>query len=243
MASRTASEIVTRVQDAIGNRFEGTMGSRDIQDVILDSLNDVISDVAKRYDLNVLARNATISVTSSNYRYAVPTSDTDSNTIRIKNILKASILRSGDTIGWELKRLSQRRKDSLFSVQSTTTSGRPIYYMKFGSNLELSPWPDTTYTVYLRTTIWPDKITINQTHPLPEQWDSVLEAGTTADIFGRLQLVEDADRWLAIYEKKAKDLWQQECEEPDWEPSLQPDSYRGNLSADPANDPFVRRYP
>ena len=243
MSSRTASQIADRVIDSIGNRSGGTIGARNVQDVILDSINDGISTIMRRMDVSTTEKNATIAITNAAYSYAVPTTDDASATIRVKEILKVRLLKTGETYGWDCIKLSQRRKDQIFPLTLSSYSGRPIYYCQFGSNIEFHPYPDGNYTAYLRVATWLDRITINTQSPLDEEFDDIIEAYATGDIFRRLQLTDDANYWMQIFEQKFNEIRQQTDREADWEPSAEPDPAIGGPITDPALNPFVRRYP
>lgn len=237
---RTASQIAAIVQSRIGNRAGGRIGARNIDDAILDAINDGIMDIAKRENVQALRRRATITVTTSASVYAVPTTDEDSNTIRVNQIGRVRFVRDGDTIGYNLIRLSPRRQDSIAPVTNSSHVGHPRFYSVHNGEIELVPYPDVAGTLYLRVSIYPDRITINQQHPFGDEYDDVIEAFATSDIMASLQLTDDSNVWLNKYAVRLSVVMQNERNNPDWEPSLEPDSYRMNL-AFPNQDPFVRR--
>ena len=241
--SRTASEIIAIVRGRLGQRANGQIGGRSLESAALDAINDGILDISRKENVPELLRNASISMSTSDNVYAVPTQDSDGNTIRIKDILRIRAKRTSETTAWTVRRLSQRRFDALYPEVNSDHIGEPRFYMVQDQDIEFAPYPDQTYELAMRVSIWPVRITINQTQPYPEEFDDVIEAFVTSDLMASLQLNDDAELWRSRYFERLGSTLQAIRAKPDWEPSVGPDSYQGSSSTDPARDPFTSRWP
>jgi len=242
MSAKTGTELITAVKDHLGDRASGYVGSRGVDDAVLDSVNKAVERIPKKYNVIALQKNLTISVTTAAYKYAVPVTDDSGNTIRIKNIFRLVRVLSGETTGYPVHKITTWKRDLVFPLtNSTVHSGPPSYYSIFAGYIELYPYPDDTYSIYLRVNCFANKITSatqGQPQPLGEEWDDVIEAYATHDMFAKLQEPNDSKNWYDIYEEELKIVKASLEDDPDWSPSsAQFEEYRSN---DYQNDPFIR---
>lgn len=193
----TAQNIIDRVKDNLGNRNTGNIGSRSVDEAILDNINTCIMQIAKcKKHIAVWEKSISLTVTSANYKYAVPVVDPLGVTIRIKKIIKMVSVRGSETTGYPLARIHPLRRDSLFPLTNTSRTGRPELYSIYENTMEFWPFPDTTYTITGRVIIWPNALTINsQSTGLGDEFDDVIENGATSSCFKSLQQLEDASSW------------------------------------------------
>lgn len=244
MASRTADEIASMVIRNIGNRASGKIGGDNVRDAILDFVRNAVEYLAARENIPPIYRRASLSINTANYIYDLPVVDTDSQTIRIKHVLRVTALREGETRAYVLEQLSPRRRDALFPRTSTdVTTGRLQYYTIFGEDeIEVYPYPDVNHELSIRCTVWPTRLaSLSTRQPFPEQWDIVIEAFATYYAFAALQLNEDANWWAGEAEKRLYYVLQASRENPDWEPALEPSSDSIITGPDPALNPFLGR--
>ena len=244
MSAKTGNELITAVEQFIGGRTTGTIGGVAIPDVVLDSLNRGLWKFSRRYDIATLQREATIAVVSTAYVYAVPVLDKDSNTIRIKNILSCTMLRSGETTGVTIQRLTHQKRTQLFPHVTTDNQSRPSYYTVFGTNLELYPYPDDAYTLRLFVNIWPNDLAASGTsHSLGEEWDDILVEFAVADVYAKMQQMEDAAYWQAVYRDSLKQLRASLIDSPDFIMDMRHVDDLGTIpTGDPQNDPFTHSW-
>jgi len=217
----TGTELVTAVQSHLGNRDSGKIGSSDVATAARDSVNKAISSIARRVKrVADLERNATVSVTTAGYEYAEPTTDEDSNTISVRAYLKASVFKVGETVGYPVVKIPLRMRDAYWPLTNSDRSGRPAYYNRFGSNLEVYPYPDDSYTINLRVLIWPTLYTsalLGNDNPLGIEWDDATEAYATAITFGKLQQNDDASWWQGQFEILYRETVEAVRNDPDLE--------------------------
>jgi len=245
MAAMTGQELIDAVKSHLGDRSSGMIGSIAVDTAVMNSVNKGLLRIGKKYNTKVLQRNLSLTVTDAAYRYAEPVLDSDGTTaISIKNYIKLVSVRSGETTGQPLVKLTTWRRDQLFPVTNISVTGRPQYYSVFASYLEFYPYPEDDYTISIRANIWPTKYTasnVDQVHPLGEQWDEALEAFATHDCFAKLQQSDDAASWYVIFRTALHDTKIAFEDDPDWAPEgdmLSPARGSGNQSI----DPFVQNF-
>ena len=237
---KTASQMSTVVKRNIGGRENGFVGTSSVDDMILDAINDTIMSIVKRQsDLPELQRDVTFQILDTDCTYDIPTEDVDGNTISIKNVAKFSCVIPGSTVLFTLRYMFQSRFDTAFQHRFSAIKKRPAYYSLFANKIQLDTYPNQTYDCYLRVNIWPTKLTVNQTHPLTDNFDDVIEAGAVARTFLALQQTEDANYWEQVFEERLQESLYAIREQPDYVPSRGPD-VRSPVT-DPALDPFVKR--
>jgi hypothetical protein len=239
MAAYTGNQIIAMVQGNLGARDSGKIGIKDVSEAIMDFLNDALFKIPLRLDVPALQVNETISVTTSDYKYALPTSSG-----RIKNVINVRNKLIGEDLVYPMMKLSTQRRDERFSTTSSAiATGRPVFYSSFGGYIEVYPFPDDSYTLYLRVNVYPTKFTastLSAVQSLGEEFDGVLVEYTTARAFLAIQQTQDAATWFQLYTNSLRDLISTIRKEPDWTPDSSME--RGRAVADPQNDPFVKEW-
>jgi len=242
MANSTITSLILNVKSNLGNRYTGKIGPQSVEDVALAKMNNIILDIAREFwYIPELERQATVAVTSSTNTYALPTTDVDSNDITISAIVKAIALKSGETRGYLLRRVSEAKRGEIYPTTSAAlATGRICAYTQFGGRIDFFPFPDGSYTVTLHCATLPTAVTLANNSPYSRVWDDVIEAGATAWIFQALQLADDAGMWRSTYSRLIERNRRLFLRKPDWKPGFTGDS--GIPSTDPVNDPFVKEW-
>ena len=243
MGTSTGQQIADNVRDHLGNRADGQIGSRGVDDAILASINKGCRAIVKRVNPEELQAELTIDVSTATNEYAIPTGTVNSLATTIKNIVASpSLLRDGETVGTILRRIYVDTLDKIEPYKDTERTGRPYYYAIFNETVTLYPFPDDDYTVTLRVNLWPPAITLAQLGPLNDEWEDVIEAYATFDCYAKLQQTQDAASWYGIYKNDFKETRGALINKPDFTVDAtirdqEQYSYRG---IDPALDPFSR---
>ena len=240
MSAMTGQDLLNACKGNLGNRDSGVIGAQSVDDAVLDSINETLYIIAKRYNVETLQRNALIDVTSSAYKYVEPILDENDITISVKSYIILVLKQDDETVGKPLIRLSTQRRDKTFPITSSNMSGRPGFYSIFAGYIELYPYPDDDYTIYARTNVWPidfDSTNIGNPNPLGEWWDDVVEAGATAKAFSKLQQVKDAQLWYHTMEHNLRATLRALRELPDWQPDMA--MLSGIHPSAPWDNPFV----
>lgn len=241
-SSLTVSLLTDRIKQNVGNRYTGRIGASTFEDTVLAKLNNVVMAIGRDFwYIPELQRKASIDVSSSGYSYSLPTVDEDSNTIRIRAITRATIVKDGESQGYSLVRLSEQERGSYFPrTSSDIAQTYPKYYSEIAGKVELYPYPDGDYTVELVVTIYPTFLTVNSTLPYGDEWNDCIEAGVTGQIFASLMLPDDATLWNRAYIDRMRSIKESMRQKPNWKPGFY--ICDGIVSQDPVNDPFVRSY-
>lgn len=203
----TGTELVSACLGHIGNRSVGQIGPETVQVSAMNSINKALLYVAKRFDTLDLERDVTISVTSSDYSYSRPVLDTSGNTIRIKSCEVARLKETGETTGRVLKVVPMQIFDRTFVIMDSSRNGRPTTMAAWNTTVKLYPWPDTTYTLYIKANIWPTLFTVAtlaNNSPFGAEWDAVVIDYATGDLFAKLQQPKDATSWMGMMHMELK---------------------------------------
>lgn len=198
MSAKTGSELILSAQGALGNRSSGYIGAQSVSAAMMDSLNGALMSIARDFDLPAMEKTATLSITSATNSYAVPTLDGGGNPLSIKNYISMILLETGATEGVFLTRLTQDQRDRAFALANSGNKANPICYTVFGGNIELYPYPSSTYTLYFRVIAYPilfTSSTLGSSQPLGVEWDEVVQSLMIADCFQKLQQLDDAQYW------------------------------------------------
>lgn len=235
--AKTTTELIASVKVNLGQTASGTLGESSIEDAILDKINMIVGRIARKFPaLQSLHRIAQFTITTGAYYYAFPTTDTDDNTIRIRNIFGVWATDSDDN-AWVLERVSPTRRLLSFpNTNADISEGRPKSYAVWGRYFYLHPYPDDTYTANLWVTITPTTLVHDETQPLGDEFDSLIEAGATMFMFAAKQEPEDYAAWRSIYREMLDELMTDELSKPDWHIL----GINRNVISEPWNDPFVR---
>ena len=149
MAVRTNQELIDEVKTNLGKIDSGEIGSRTVDEAIREFINFAFLKIVKKtsYEIGFLERDFTINVTSSAYKYTIPTTDVSGNTVKIKNYVKLVIKEVGATTGDPLERITPSRRFTIFPLTNSSHKARPWLYSIFAGNIELYPFPGQSYTI------------------------------------------------------------------------------------------------
>ncbi len=244
MGTSTGQELVDNVNDHIGNRAEGQIGSRGVEEAILSSLNKGFKNIAKKISLSELQDETEVDIDDTANAYDKPTGTINTLSATIKNVITAVLLEDGETDGTIMEEVFLDTLDRIEPYKSSEHSGRPFLFSMFADQLILYPYPDTDYTLYLKCNMWPPALTLTATSPLNDEWDEVVEAYATYDIYAKLQQALDSQAWYKNYialrrstigslSKKPNVINDATCRDM-WVKAQ-------NISADYARDPYIRR--
>lgn len=242
MAAATGTVLIQEALSHLGSRSSGYVGDLDVNEAALRSVNSALYRIVKRTTPRNLLRNANITVTTATYKYAEPTTDSGSNAITIRNYISMIEYKSGETVGYPVKKLLARQKDCIFPLTNNSNeTGRPMYYSVFAGYIELFPYPDGTYYLNLRVGVWPTKFTsstLANVHPLGEEWDEVIVAFAVAELFKKLQQPDDANVWEGTFQNLLESTVEAIREDPDFELDTDMTDYWGHPN--PSRDPFTK---
>lgn len=251
--AKTGQQLVNEVVGNIGDRQSGFIGTSSTSDACLEAINRALYMIAKRYDPHGLQAKTSTQVDSSTNLYALPTTDTSSNTISVKNILTAVLLPQGETYAHELKRITQQQMDEMERYPESTTTGRPYYYSIFNDQIQVDPWPDkidtnaapTTddwYLLLMKVNCWPQPLLIGSTHVMGIEWEDFIIYQASYWINAKLQQTDDAANYKILADREWKVTVGALADQPDLRQSSSNAQTQGYISADPIHDPFVRRF-
>lgn len=245
MAAKTGSELIDVVSGNLGNRSSGLIGGKSTDDAILDAINEGIRRICRKYKVFQAEKKLTLTLTTSAYEYAVPTSDAAGATIKIRTFLKLVGYKTGETTGYPILPMTAIKRDQLFPLTNTDRTGRPQYYSRFAEYLDFWPYPDATYIVNIKCYVYPTVFTtasVANEHFLGEEFDDVIENYATARCFLKLQQTDDYREWHAAYKDSLREVKSMLQDDPDWHPSdIVHDTEMGK-HGDDLNDPTVRSF-
>jgi len=242
MSALTGSELIAQVKGNLGNRDSGTVGGVAIDTAAMNSINAAIIEVTNNNKLSIFERTLEIPVADAGYKVTVPTVDSGNNPITILDWLRLSVYKTGETTGYNLKRLTIWERDRLFPLTTTDNTGRPQYYTFFQDCIEFWPIADDDYIVIARIVINPTKFTstsLGVSHNLGEPFDNTLVSFATHDCFLKLQQTTDAASWFQRYRHDLAGALKNVRSDTDLEVGR---IQSGRVSADPVNDPFVSSF-
>lgn len=121
--SLTVSEIAIRVKRQFGDEY----GAQITDDDILRWVNDAMRDIALKN--NLLPVKSSTALVAGQQDYTLPT-----------DLVTLDTIRYGTT---KLQPLSQQEADE-FMDTTTTNTGTPLYYSRWGSTISLYPIPDSS---------------------------------------------------------------------------------------------------
>lgn len=235
----TGTEFVTAVKDHIGDRQTGRIGSQSVDDACLASVNKAIRHIAKIPNFNPeeLQEKLTLSLTSSNYSYTMPTSTSGT----IKSIFSTTMMQISETTGRTLQEIPKRLFDSYWPIMDSSRTGRPnSYAIVDKSTANFYPWPDDSYYVYFWVNLFPNEIAVGTESPYDEIWDEAIEAYATFDVFSKLQQTQDAASWYSIFRVVKGETLGAIRKYPARMLDINTKVDRGSYGMEPGLDPFVR---
>jgi len=119
-----------------------------------DAVNDAITALARAQDFPELQeRSTTNSTTSGTYRYHLVD---DFTLTRFKDL--QSIVLSDGVLSRKLQWLHYHQFDEQWPDPTALSSGRPHSYTTRGNYVEFFPVPDSSYSLVITYTIWPQAL-------------------------------------------------------------------------------------
>jgi len=238
-----AQDLITTVKDNLGNRASGRIGSRDVDVVVLEALNLALPHIVLEAQPDYYNRTATVSLTTTEQVYDLPTNDEDGKVIRVKDIRGYRCYRSDGTIV-PIMQLSYGNFIDRTADYEQAHQRNPTYFSLWGqtNKIHLDSLPSEALTLKLFVETYPVAITSSQlTQPLPidDQWNIVVEAFATQHCYLKLQQREMYLIWNDLYLKQKAAISREENAK-----------HNKNISAsmigvgkvsDPLHDPMVRR--
>ncbi len=246
MSALTGTELVENVRGHLGDRDSGKIGSLDVDESVRRSLNKGILFLGRKFNIPDLARTIEIGVTTSTHIYTIPiTQDGEDLKVKLGSISSVQAKKSGDdrflrVIGLDWRTLRGRIGETASAIQT----GRIVIYAIRGRKIYFHPFPNDSYTVNIECYIFAPTFTsssLSNVTGLGEEWDDVIEAYATYDLWAGLQQSTDTEFWKLRYrelliEARAANFGML-------------DTYffgrhglQGTISSDPENDPLVDSY-
>jgi len=234
----TGNEMVTRIAANLADRVDGDIGGRTVTDVVQDELYLCLVHLCKKYNIAEYQREATLEIANTGYQYDIPTTDSDGNTIRIKNFVSVLLQEDGDEVWHELIGMTMKRRTTVIPTVNSDHQSRPAYYVIRANRLEFAPYPDQDYDVNCIVNVWPAALTdLAAELDIGEEWDEVIENRVTSKCFSKLQQTDDARQWMGLYKDARKETVQLMRDRPDLDFTQ---FLNGPIVSQPWNDPMVR---
>jgi len=194
-------------------------------------VNRAARTIARREDL--LFCIATASTTADQKDYAMPSNIKSLFSLRLEDGLNSVKLRP--SMPWEF--------DKIVPKPDEASTGTPDWYVPFkaSNTFELFKIPDAVYTMRMRYSYWPTRLSADADLSEYTHMDDVLIYYATAYLYFWLQEYEDAAQWKALADDEFSGAINAERQAfPDWAPksrgfTTQPPSSVGEYY----NDPFV----
>ena len=106
----------------------------------------------------------------------------------------------------ELIRLNRLEYDDRFpEAISSPDKGEPIWYTRFGNNIELYPVPEKDYTVYVRFMGYPNKL-VEDIDETVIPYSNLVISASTVKAFSTLTMPEEASYWHQIYQSELRTI-------------------------------------
>lgn len=237
----TLNNMLTSVKQNLGNRSSGVIGGTPVDTVVLAALNKGFKNIVKLATPDYYNRIATLSLVVGTNKYAIPTTDVDGNTIKVKQIVGAQLSLTTDTSIFYTEQINYS-EFLRYDVPDPANIGIPRVFAQYKDKLYFTKYPDNTYNMTLAVNIIPADFTVNQLNielGLDDMWYEVLEAYATHYCFSKLQQKTDAAFWYEIYDNAKRECKATRNKQPF---NKQPRTDGGYYSANPTADPFVRRF-
>lgn len=236
-------DMMNTVKDNLGNRASGRIGSRDVDVVVLEALNLAVPHTVQEAQPDYYNRTATLSLITTARTYDLPTSDSDGNVIRIKDIYSHRAYRA-DGSDVPLKHVSYHEFVKITRNYNLDYVGTPSYYALWGKDnkLTLDYFPSEPYTLALYVESYPQLITsamLQTALPIDDQWNIVVEAYATKHCYMKLQQTEMAMIWDNMYNNEKASVSRMESTKQSHNVDA---SGKTTMVGDPVLDPFVSRW-
>lgn len=106
----------------------------------------------------------------------------------------------------ELIRLNRPEYDDRFlDSLDNPERGEPIWYTRFGYNLEFYPVPEKMYTIFVRYIKFP-KVLVEDTDESEIAYDNLVISAATVKAFSTLTMPEEASYWHQIYQSELRSI-------------------------------------
>jgi len=197
-------------------------------------LNNAILFLSRKHDFRDLEATYSASTVASQKGYSTPTNTSKIYAVTIQD----------DTNSRKLICITQQHFDKVVPRPEAYTTGRPTWYIEFGSHIDLYPIPDAVYTMYMRVYLSPTIVTATtDTISYTPDKDDIIAAYMTKEAFQHYQMFEDALLWKKDFDEKLKYAILTDEEQPDNPPVARGfDSNRATPEiGEPWNSPFVWR--
>jgi hypothetical protein len=189
--------------------------------------------MARKHDFKESIKVYAAATTASTKTYTFPTN--------YKKIFGLMLIDGSNSV--KLKQMLPRHSDKYFPYPEDDSEGLPWAYTVYGDNFDLIPIPDDAYTLWCRTSQWPDKATTTASLSFytPDK-DDIIVAGMTYRGFFYLQMFEDATLWKREYIDLLNRAIETDGDLPDWDPKGEGfNATAGRLPGEFWNNPFIMR--
>jgi hypothetical protein len=234
MANSLASALIARALDNASRLGTTTTKSgTTLSNFGIDVLNRVMSKISRKHDFRECRKIYTAITSVGVKSYPLPSGYKTIYDLRLIDGMSSR----------KLEHSQGQHFDEMIPYPEVQSTGRPCVYIPYGNNFDLYPIPDSIFSMYLKCTIWPTKITaLTDTVIFDDDKDDLLVYGITEELFNLLQMHEDAGVYNAKFQVNLRDAIDLDGKYPDWNPvgrgfSSTPNKYVGDYWL----DPFVSR--
>lgn len=234
MANTAASVLITRTLDSLSRISTGTTRSGiTLENLSISWLNTVQYRMSRIHDFREMFKRYTASTAASQKTYSFPTD--------FKVIISMAVIDGSSST--KLTMVLPSRFDKVIPYPENWTIRRPRWYVPFGTDFDLYPIPDATYTLNCRTVQWPTVITLtsNLVSYAPDK-DDIIYSGMMSEAFNHLQMYEDAGIWDKKFTSKLGEAISIDKNMPDYVPVGRGYDSGSELTyiGEYWNDPFIR---
>jgi len=236
----TINDILVNVKQNLGNRSSGVIGGTPVDTVVLVGINYGFKNIIKLANPTYYDRVCSLALTSANYKYDIPTTDIDTNTIKVKQITGARLFLTGETASWIVNQITMPQWMS-YDEPSVTDTGVPSIFAFYQNKLWFTTYPDTSYTLKLAVNIIPQDFAVADLYKVlgvDDIWIETIEAYATHYCFSKLQQTADALFWKDAFNDSKRHNKGVQYKHPF---NKKPVGSLGTAS-DPLTDPFVQRF-
>jgi len=227
----TGGQMIEEVRANIKRTTDGITNER-----IMTWVNWSQSQIADWHTYEEMDQVFTASTVASQKRYGFPS--------RMKDIMSITVQDGASSS--KLTYVYFRNFDDCVPRPEQTTSGRPNWYVDFGTQFELYRIPDKAYVLNLRASLYPTDYVVTTTGLVSDlvRKDALICAVATMFGFLSLRELEDATYWK---NEVAKGLFVSSVEsdhrDVDWTPIARPFQSGGGRVGEYVSNPLVREIP
>lgn len=234
MANTLASTLINKALDNVSRLGTTTTKSgTTLSNFGLDVLNRIMVRMSRKHDFRECRKIYYTSTVDGTKNYAFPTG--------YKTIFDLRLI--DGTSSRKLEHLQGQYFDEMVAYPEGESEGRSAWYVPYGNNFDLFPIPDTTYTLYIKCTIWPTILAATTDSVIYDSdKDDLLVYGLSEELFQLMQMHEDAAVWGAKFKMALRDAIDVDGKYPDWNPvAMGFDFTKSRYVGDTWLDPFVTR--